>query len=408
MAYGTTYRLVYSFNNTNDRCSLWVNPTTEASTRIMTANPTPFDPTGISAVAFRQTNSTPPWTLSIRNLIVSTTFAEACPPYPPPPPPSPSPSPPPPSPSPPPSPPPPPSPSPLPPSPPPPSPSPPPPSSPPLPPPPPTILVRDDFSTDGDLVGSTPVVGGAWAAHDAGTTTGRITASQGAITVRGGSSAYSEDVSSTFTAVSTGSVYAGMDLNYPTPSTTTGSAVTYFTHFISAGTTYACRVYPTGHTNTTYKLAIGATSLTTGLTTTAAELEYGTTYRLVYSFDTVTDKCSLWVNPASEASTRILSADATSATTTVNGIAFRQASATPSWTLSIGNLYVARTFCDAALCGVARPPPNPRAPPPPPIPSPPPPTLSTIYSIQYTDSPNCDLPTQAQPLLGQIVMVEGY
>eukprot|EP00900_Chrysochromulina_parva_P018983 jgi/Chrpa1/27086/Chrysochromulina_OHIO_Genome00025460-RA len=86
MAYGTTYRLVYSFDTVTDKCSLWVNPTSEASTRIMTANPIAADTT-ISAVAFRQTSSTPPWAISIRNLIVSTTFAEACPP---PPPPSPS------------------------------------------------------------------------------------------------------------------------------------------------------------------------------------------------------------------------------------------------------------------------------------------------------------------------------
>ena len=66
-----------------------------------------------------------------------------------------------------------------------------------------TILVSDDFSTNGDLVGSTPDMGGIWSAHSGGGT-GIIKVRQGAITVRG---APGEDVNSAFTpAVSTGSV----------------------------------------------------------------------------------------------------------------------------------------------------------------------------------------------------------
>eukprot|EP00900_Chrysochromulina_parva_P022886 jgi/Chrpa1/5230/Chrysochromulina_OHIO_Genome00020495-RA len=77
-----------------------------------------------------------------------------------------------------------------------------------------TILVRDDFSTDGNLVGSTPDVGGVWAAQGDGAGSGPVVVSQGALAV---SSASAEDVYSNFTAVvSTGSVYAGMDINYPT------------------------------------------------------------------------------------------------------------------------------------------------------------------------------------------------
>ena len=258
--------------------------------------------------------------------------------------------------------------------------------------------MRDDFSTDGNLVGSIPDVGGVWAAH-AATGSGPVVVSQGAITV---SSAAAEDVNSAFTAVSNGSVYAGMDINYPTPSSTTAGIVTYFTHFMpGAGTTSICRVTPTGHTSTIYKLAIsaGGTEVTT---VTAETLAYGTTYRLVYSYMIATNKCSLWVNPTSENSTSILSSGVATSIS-IDRIAFRQASPTPPWTLSIRNLYVAKTFCDAAR--TTCPPPNP---PPPPIPSPPPPTLSTIYSIQYMAIPNCDLPTQEQPLFGQIVMVEGY
>eukprot|EP00900_Chrysochromulina_parva_P015979 jgi/Chrpa1/24382/Chrysochromulina_OHIO_Genome00023675-RA len=352
LAYGTTYRLVYQYDSAIRKCSVWVNPTSEASTRIMTVNTVAADTT-ISAVAFRQASATPPWTLSIRNLIVAATFAEACPPYPPSAPPSP----------------PPPSPSPPPPSPPP--PSPPPPSSPPPPPSSPTILVRDNFSTDGNLVGSMPDVGGNWVTNP-NSGSGSIAVSQGAINV---SSLLNEDLYSAFTSVvSTGTVYAGMDLNYPTPSTTTGTGITYFTHFIVSETTYVCRVFPTGHTSTGYKLGISTVANTAEFTTTA-ETAYGTTYRLVYSFDTVTDKCSLWVNPTSENSTRILTAAAATTSYTISAVAFRQAPATPPWTLSIRNLIVATTF--AEVCPPAPPPPPPLPPsPPPPSPSPPPPSPS--------------------------------
>ena len=66
-------------------------------------------------------------------------------------------------------------------------------------PPPPTsstVLMRDDFSTDGNLVGSTPDVGGVWAAQADGAGSGAVTVSQGAITV---SSASAEDVYSNLT-----------------------------------------------------------------------------------------------------------------------------------------------------------------------------------------------------------------
>jgi hypothetical protein len=228
----------------------------------------------------------------------------------------------------------------------PPSPSPPPQPPPPLstrPPPPPssTILVRDDFSTDGNLVGSTPDVGGVWAAQTDGAGSGAVTVSQGAITV---SSASAEDVYSNFTAaVSTVSVYAGTDINHATPSSlgiVHDSAFTHFNSFTASLTTSTtCLVRPTGHTSTGYKLRLGQS--------TTAEMAYGTTYRLVYSFDTVTDRCSLWVHPTLETSTRIMTANAATADTTISAVAFRQTNSTPPWTLSIRNFIVATDFAEA-------------------------------------------------------------
>jgi hypothetical protein len=214
--------------------------------------------------------------------------------------------------------------------------------------------VRDDFSTDGNLVGSTPDVGGVWAAQTVGAGSGAVTVSQGTLNV---SSALAEDVYSNLTAVvSNGSVYAGMDINHATPSSLEGTAgvtalqaFAHFNSFTASGSASACNIRTTGHTSTGYKLRLGQ-SLT-------AEMAYGTTYRLVYSFDTVTDKCSLWVNPTSEASTRIMTANSVAADTTISAVAFRQTNQTPPWAISIRNLIVSTTFAEAC------------PPPPPPSPS---------------------------------------
>ena len=221
-----------------------------------------------------------------------------------------------------------------------------------------TILLRDDFSTDGNLAGTTPdvgAVGGVWSQQSA-TTTGRIVVSQGAITV---SSALTEDLNSAFTAAqTTGTVYAGMDLNYPTPSPTTGTTVTYFTMFangIATTTSFVCRVFPTGQTNTSYKLGL-STSGSTPDPTTTAEYPYGTTIRLVYSYNVgATSKtCQLWVNPTSETPSLLTTSGSTQSS--INRISFRQATAAPPWTLSIRNLIVATTF--AEVCPPPPPPPS--------------------------------------------------
>ena len=216
--------------------------------------------------------------------------------------------------------------------------------------------MRDDFSTDGNLVGSAPDVGGVWAFQTdgrdvTGQGSGPVTVSQGALTL---SSALAEDFYSNFTAVvSTGSVYAGMDINHATSSTmpiSHDSAFTHFNGFTGSGASPGiCNVRPREHTSTGYKLWLGASY--------TAEMAYGTTYRLVYSFDTVTDKCSLWVNPTSEASTRIMTANAVAGDPTISAVAFRQTNSTPPWTLSIRNLIVATNFAEACPPPAQLPPP---------------------------------------------------
>eukprot|EP00900_Chrysochromulina_parva_P015551 jgi/Chrpa1/23998/Chrysochromulina_OHIO_Genome00025001-RA len=263
------------------------------------------------------------------------------------------------------------------------------------------FFVGDDFSTNGNLVGTTPnPVGGVWTAH-LGAGSGPITVSQGAITV---SSSAAEDVNSAFTSVvSAGSVYAGMNINYAVPSSTTAGTPAYFTHLnIGAGTANPCRVIPTGQTGNTYKLAIsaGGTEVTPA---TAENLAYGTTYRLVYSYIIATKKCSLWVNPTSEASTSIVSSGVASSPS-IDRIVFRQATATPPWTLSIRNLIVATTFAEVCppppppppAAAAAPPPPLPPSPPPP-SPSPPPPSPSPPSPPPPSPPAPCPAPLPPSP-----------
>eukprot|EP00900_Chrysochromulina_parva_P018749 jgi/Chrpa1/26876/Chrysochromulina_OHIO_Genome00026717-RA len=207
-----------------------------------------------------------------------------------------------------------------------------------------TILVRDDFSTDGNLVGSTPDVGGVWAfapsiGQERSQGTGAVTVSQGALNV---SSALAEDFYSNFTnfteVVSTGSVYVGMDINLATPIFHNGTNYSSgpFTHFnnLFNAEQGVCLVRVVVDTSTGYRLKLGAPDAG-GVT---AEMAYGTTYRFVYRFNTTDDRCSLWVNPTSEASTHIMTTGAARDDPTISAVAFRQTNSTEPWTLSIRNL----------------------------------------------------------------------
>ena len=233
-----------------------------------------------------------------------------------------------------------------------------------------TVLMRDDFSTNGNLALSTPDVGGNWATTTG--TAGQIKASQGAITV---TSANTEDVCSAFNStvsLTSGSVYAGMDI----VATAGSTATTYFTHFMfgSGTSNFGCKVFATGHNSvsSTYKLGISASANSADFTSAGTQA-YGTTNRLVFSFDIGSKKCSLWINPTSEADRLHETTLAYTTATPINRIAFRQGDG--SWILSIRNLIVATTFAEV------RPPPPPpppaaAAPPPPLPPSPPPPSPS--------------------------------
>ncbi len=211
------------------------------------------------------------------------------------------------------------------------------------------IVLQDDFSyANGNLVGQTPDVGGAWGSHSgAGSVPVQVAA--GAVVLNQGSGSR-EDVNATFTTpVGSGmKYYAGFDLTMSGPASSVTS--TYFAHFLTGTSSFGSRVWVTVPSTAGYKLALsGGSSIES---TWASDLAYGTTYRIVvaYDYDTgATTGGTLWVNPTSSASSSI--ATTTGFQNAFTSFAFRQASGNTIQT--IDNLIVANTFDEAAGITVA-------------------------------------------------------
>lgn len=207
-----------------------------------------------------------------------------------------------------------------------------------------TTLLQDDFSyVDGSLVGNTPPIGGIWTNHSG--TIGDIQVSSETVLL---SDSASEDASSLFAVAATGSLFYGFDVSVEDPGSYTGTDFEYFAHFYdsSGNFDFRSRVDVVDFTATGFKFGFSAGSSTADAIW-ATELSYGTTYRLVASFDLDTGAASLWVNPTSVGSTSITSTGDVAAAG-LDGFAFRQSSATPDMNLTIDNLSVGTEFGDVA------------------------------------------------------------
>lgn len=200
------------------------------------------------------------------------------------------------------------------------------------------LVVKDAFPhADGNLVGKTPEIGGTWAAHSgAGATPVQVTSNKVILAQGSGSR---EDVNSSFTPlVAGGKLYAGFDLIV-----TGGNTEVYFAHFLQGTSNFRSRVFVTAFTGNDYTLAFGHLAKEA---TWATGLTFGTTYRVVVSYEYTGDVGKLWINPISEGSTSISATPGTSLG--VAGFAFRQASGNSTET--IDNLCVATTFDEALNC----------------------------------------------------------
>lgn len=201
------------------------------------------------------------------------------------------------------------------------------------------VLVSDDFPDNGTLAGQTPAIGGLWTSISG--TAGQIQVVNGQVLL---SDSASEDVTSLFDPVSSGSLYFGMDLIVNDPGSYSGTDFEYFTHFDGSG--FTARTDIAAFSVAGYRPGIATTS-SAAESVWGSDLVYGSKYRIVVGYDFGTGFASLWVDPTSISDTSITS------TTSVNvslldGFNFRQSSASPNLDLSIGGLRVATTFPDAA------------------------------------------------------------
>ena len=209
------------------------------------------------------------------------------------------------------------------------------------------ILVNETFThPDGNLVGQTPTPGpgGTWVAHSAEGNNPVQVSGGAAILNQTGTS--SEDVNTGLgTVMGAGEkFYAAFDLI-----NTGGSSTVYFAHFKTSGTYYLARAFitaPTGGGDYT----IGLSNTSTMEVSWASDLTFGTSYRVVTSYDYDTGVSELWIDPLNESSTKILTS--TGYSDPVEQYALRQGGSGSSQT--IDDLVVATTF-NEALTGVPEP-----------------------------------------------------
>ncbi len=213
-----------------------------------------------------------------------------------------------------------------------------------------TILVHEEFThADGNLVGKTPTPGpgDTWAAHS-GAGAMPVQVSSGAITLNQGSGSR-EDVNTGFggTAAGAGDVfYAAYDVAVSGASATS----VYFAMFMEGTSFFNARVWVTAPTaGGDYRFAISNDNSITDADgeVFTGDLTFGTTYRVVTSYDYDAGVGTLWLNPVNSGSPSISASDP-GFSDEVHTFAFRQAGGDSSQV--IDNLCVGTSFDEANLC----------------------------------------------------------
>jgi hypothetical protein len=213
-----------------------------------------------------------------------------------------------------------------------------------------SILLQDDFSgANGNLVGTTPDVGQAWAAHGSSGATPVQVSSGAAVLAQGSGSR--EDVNSKFAG---SRVAAAGDRFYASfqVSVTGGNTNVYFAHFKDSGTSnFAARVGVTASTSGgdfMFGLFSGSTAIPSGCTYPVA-MTYGTTHTIVTAYDFSTGENAMWIDPvAGLGETDAGQVTKVSAllysSTAIEAYAFRQAGGNSTET--IDNLVVGTAWTD--------------------------------------------------------------
>ena len=182
-----------------------------------------------------------------------------------------------------------------------------------------TLFFADQFSyPDGELTvyngGGANVSGGLWAPHSGTANPVAIFVNSGQAVLEQGNPA-SEDASR-----SLGTSQAGGTFYYSALVTVLDERAApateiinedYFMHFKDAGTSnFAARTLTLRPNNaldnaTKYTFGIAPTSVGSGSIKWASDLNYGEQYKIVASYEILTGKAELWVNPVDSSSTKV-------------------------------------------------------------------------------------------------------
>lgn len=213
----------------------------------------------------------------------------------------------------------------------------------------PAELLDESFSySDGNLVGN-----GTWTAHSApGLIPVQVLGGQARLSQGAGSR---EDVN-TLLGATMGpgqKFYVAFDLI-----NSGGNGIVYFAHFKDAGTSnFAARVFITNNGLGNYTIGLSGTSAAIAATWPTG-LTFGTTYRIVTSYEFGSGNVELWVDPVDQSSPSITATG--SANLAISSYALRQATPVSGTSVQmIDNLCVSQSFETARTCASPPPPPQP-------------------------------------------------
>ncbi len=196
------------------------------------------------------------------------------------------------------------------------------------------ILFTDGFDyADGALSSNA-----AWSSHSG--TAEQIQVAGGEITL---ADSQTEDVNRLLgQTISTGTVFAAFDFSVNAAAPAAGGDYEYFAHFGTGGSTFTARMDIVEALNGgDFSVGIGSSNVAESVW--GADLVFGTNYRAVIGFDGDTGIASLWIDPASEGSTSIVSS---ANDIDVDAFYFRQSNSTVNETITIDNLIVVTAFSD--------------------------------------------------------------
>ncbi|HEX4055024.1 MAG TPA: PEP-CTERM sorting domain-containing protein [Tepidisphaeraceae bacterium] len=216
-----------------------------------------------------------------------------------------------------------------------------------------SLLVSDTFNyPTGNLVGNTPPIGGIWTAHSGAPTNPIQVANSDSIIVN--ESTGVEDDHSTFaggfTAAAGDVLYSSFTINVPVPTGTLTPV--YFASFLESTSDFDSRVWVTtpATSGDGYQIALSeASTLNATKSVYSGDLQFGTTYTVVTSYDYTNKDGSLWIDPTSPVSPALGTTTDTGFSDAVTAYAFRQSAVTGNAIITVGDLQVGTSLADVVV-----------------------------------------------------------